>query len=337
MTLDERIEAFTSLRDALNPSKERSAMSTIAIQSNLWFTIENINQSIGAIQDEFLDHIKLNKWIEKYTFEKLHPKKIALVLAGNIPAVGFHDILCVLIAGHRVQIKLSSKDKIIIPYILDRLIEIDNRFLLQIDYVERVSDFDAIIATGSNNSAVHFAHYFSKYPHIIRRNRKSIGIISKDWKETEIISLGDDILTHFGLGCRNVSFLWIHQDVDLEPLMEIWHRRKEFILHNKYKNNYDYNYTLLLMNGADFLMNSCLLLVNENTMHSRIATVNYQRYKDEKQISTYFSQNNEDIQCVVSSSKMDQIPTIYPGLAQIPSLSDYADNVDTMSFLTSNI
>lgn len=334
MNVEERIEGFSRLGDFLLEDEKHIDVFHRAKHMNSWFSLENISFAIAAISRTMLKRENLEFWLSNYDLSKIeNPKKVALVLAGNIPAVGFHDILCVLILGHSTQIKLSSKDAVLIKYLLDNLIRIEPRFEGSINFVDRVADFDAIITTGSNNTAIHFEHYFSKYPHIIRKNRKSIAIISADFNSDDIRLLSEDLFRHFGLGCRNVSKLYIHDSIKLTSLMEVLHEEKSIILHNKYKNNYDYNYTLLLMNGDEFLMNASCLLLPDKSLHSRIATIHYERYGNDEDLLKSIEEIEQDIQCIVSKSEISDLDTVHLGKAQNPGLMDYADHIDTIEFL----
>jgi len=333
MDVNRRVEAFSELGSKLKEADLKDVIGKAVIQ-NSWFTEQSVVFALNSVIEEMLDLSKLHEWISRYTIPDYTGNKIvALILAGNIPAVGFHDVLSVLILGHRVQIKLSSKDSVLIPFILDNLLEIEPRFEEQIQFVDRVQSFDAIIATGSDNTGSYFEHYFKKYPHIIRKNRKSIGIIDSFTSDEEIRLMGDDIFKFFGLGCRNISKLYIQDSADLTRIMEIWHEQKEIILHNKYKNNYDYNYTVFLLNKENFLMNGALLLRENNSLHSRIACVHYETFDDIEDLNPKIDSERELLQCIVYQNS-DKIPeSILPGTTQKPQLWQYADNVDVVQFL----
>lgn len=333
MDLNRRINAFSELGDALNKLELGELIHKATIH-NAWFTEEHVIFALNSIANEMLELSKLVKWTSKYRITDQNEKKVvALILAGNIPAVGFHDVLSVLLMGLRAQIKLSSKDSILIPFLLEKLIEIEPEFDAQIDFVERVNGFDAIIATGSDNSGSYFEHYFQKYPHIIRRNRKSIGIIDLETTDDELRLMGDDIFKYFGLGCRNISKVYIQEDVDLTRIMEIWHEQKEIILHNKYKNNYDYNYTVFLLNNENFLMNGALLLRENTSLHSRIACLHYEKFKDLEELQPKIEADVDSLQCIVYSDTEKISDSILPGTSQTPQLWQYADNIDIVKFL----
>ncbi len=335
MTVNDRIEALAKLGEKIKSEEWLAEIIPAARAHNNWFTDATIKDSVLALSEEFLDKGKLNEWIASYDLEGLTPKRVALILSGNIPAVGFHDVLCVLLSGHKACIKPSSKDTVLIKQIIKDLIEIEGRFEEQVEYISRVESVDAIIATGSNNTSLYFEHYFSKYPHIIRKNRKSVGIIYPETTDDELRALSKDILMYYGLGCRNVSKVFIHEDVDKAHLMEIWNEANEVILHNKYKNNYDYNYTVYLLNKEDFLMNGAFVLRPDPSLHSRIASLHYESFKDISLVKNHLKEELDEIQCVVSSKNMEDLPVVLPGQAQRPGLADYADHVDTIEFLKS--
>lgn len=332
MNLNRRIEAFAKLGLVIKQSNKEDLIRR-AISANNWFTPENINFALNAIANEMLNKESLIEWMKDEQVDSLQTKTVALILAGNIPAVGWHDILSVLILGLKAQIKLSSKDSVLIKYLINHIIEIEPLFKNQVEFVEKPVGFDAIIATGSNNSSLYFKHYFSKYPHIIRSNRKSIGIIFNDTSKEDIKKIGEDIFTHFGLGCRNISKLFIEDGVKLEEIMEILHDYKEINMHNKYRNNYDYNYTISLLNKDNFLMNGAMLLLENDSIHSRIATVHYELFSEIESVKSKIADYSEDIQCIVSPKLINDLNIISPGKAQSPKLNDYADNINTIEFL----
>ena len=335
MDVNRRVEAFSELGSKLKEADLKDVIDKAVIH-NSWFTEQSVVFALNSVIEEMLDLSKLNEWVSKYSIpDQKENKIVALILAGNIPAVGFHDVLSVLIFGHQAQIKLSSKDAVVIPFILDNLLEIEPRFQEQIEFVDRVHGFDAIIATGSDNTGSYFEHYFKKYPHIIRKNRKSIGIIDSSTSDDDIRAMGEDIFKFFGLGCRNISKLYVQNTVDLTRVMEIWHEQKEIILHNKYKNNYDYNYTVFLLNKENFLMNGALLLRENQSLHSRIACVHYETFNEIEDLNSKIDSERDSLQCIVYQNTAKIPECILPGTTQKPQLWQYADNVDIVQFLTS--
>lgn len=337
MNLEDRINVLDSLGSYLDTAQDDEYQSCIRIaqQKNPWFTKENIHKALKNISSNFLKADQLTKWTEDYSIDNQHEKTLALVLAGNIPAVGFHDIVCSFIANYTTQIKLSSKDDIIIPFLIKKINELDSRTIPYFTTVERLENFDYVIATGSNNTSLYFEQYFSKYPHIIRKNRHSIGIISPDFTDQDIIDLGHDIYDYYGLGCRNVSKLFIHESIEMNTVMELLHDEYKYVLqHTKYMNNYDYNYAIYLLNKDNFLMNGGIILKEDESLHSRIATVHFERYKDDSEVISKMENESEHIQCVVSKKQWQPFNSVLPGQGQSPTLWDYADGVDVMEFLT---
>lgn len=337
MNLEDRINALAALGIFLKNSQDQEYQNCkrIAQQKNPWFTQENIENAIQNICSQFLQFNTLSNWAKNYSIDNHHEKTLALVLAGNIPAVGFHDIVCSFIANYTTQIKLSSKDDVLIPFLLKKLNELDPRTISYFTTVERLENFDYVIATGSNNTSLYFEQYFSKYPHIIRKNRHSVGIIDCDFTDQDIIDLGHDIYDYYGLGCRNVSKLFIHQDVDMNKLMELLHDKYKYVLqHNKYMNNYDYNYAIYLLNEDNFLMNGGIILKEDKSLHSRIATVHFEYFSESSEVVTNIAKHSEHIQCIVSSKEWQEFDTVKPGKGQSPTLWDYADGIDVMKFLT---
>jgi len=293
---------------------------------NPWFTPEFIDIATGNIAKHFLDKQKLENWTSSYKIEAVTPKKIGIVMAGNIPLVGFHDFLCVFISGHKAIIKASSKDEVLIKHLAQKLIEWNNRLDEMIIFQEMLKDCDAYITTGSNNSARYFEYYFKKYPHIIRRNRTSAAILDGNETTTELEKLADDVHLYFGMGCRNVTKIFVPKDYDFIPLLTVFKKYDHFKDHNKYKNNYDYNLALHILNGKFYMANESLILLENPSIFSPISQLNYEFYTDKNTI-TESLRSMDDLQCTVGH---DHIPF---GQAQLPSLSDYADGIDTINFL----
>lgn len=305
-----------------------------AKQANQWFTEENIRLAVTNICDAFLEEEKLEAWLSAYPEkEDFSQKTVGLVMAGNIPLVGFHDFLAILASGHKVMMRYSDKDKVLFPYILKELNEIDSRISDHVAVVDRLTGFDAVIATGSNNSARYFDYYFGKYPNIIRKNRTSVAILSGNEDETAFAGLGKDIFRYFGLGCRNVSKVYVPQEYDFIPMLEKLQTHQDLILHNKYKNNYDYNLTLLILNKIPYLSNSCLLLHEDVSLHSRIASLHYEYYDAKRDLERDLLEQKNEIQCVVAGEPLKHFDVVPFGETQQPKLNDYADGVDSMAFL----
>ncbi len=343
-TPDNQRLALGEIRDHfLNKNKLEKWLFNYKIEQNTeesLFELKIQNSKLNReLNSELNSELNTELNSELNTSEILHtsyfiPQTIALVLAGNIPLVGFHDILCVFAAGHKARIKLSDKDPYLLPLLLEILKEIDARTADYFDTTtERLTNFDAVIATGSNNSARYFEAYFGKYPHIIRKNRNAVAILRGSETVEELRLLGDDIFQYFGLGCRNVSKLYLPRGYNFNLLLETLHERNEIVLHDKYKNNFDYNFTLLILNKIKYESNGCILMREATEIASPISVVYYEFYDDLNQLTTDLLIKKDEIQLVVAASPLPHLMTFNFGEAQKPSLSDYADGVDTMQFL----
>lgn len=306
-----------------------------AYQYNGWFTKDNV---LFAIEEwaGLLTKSNLTSWMDNYTNEISEPKNVGLIMAGNIPFVGFHDFLTVLISGHNVIAKLSSNDKYFFPIIASLLVDIDSEFKNKIKFTNgKLENFDLVIATGSNNTARYFNHYFKGYPSIIRQNRNSIAVITGDETEEELLNLGEDIFRYFGLGCRSVSKLFIPRDYDLDKIFKAIFIHKDIVNHAKYANNYDYNKAVYLMSEFKLVENGFFMMKEDISYSSPIATMFYEYYDDESILKLKFESDAELLQCVVGNKNwVDGVVGF--GQTQHPSLNEYADGVDTMEFLLSN-
>ena len=337
MTLKERKSALIKLGEYLRREDDYlNAIIKQASLNNAWFTEDAQRQAIDAIARQMLDAEKLEKWLLVYHIpDTPNQKTLGLVMAGNLPLVGFHDLLCVFISGHKAMIKLSDKDPYLLPAILKALKEIDERTASYFDIVERLKGFEAVIATGSNNTARYFEAYFGKYPHIIRKNRNGIAVF--DGKETkeELLAFGRDYFDYFGLGCRNVSKIYVPKGFDFNPLLEALHEYRAIVRHTKYKNNFDYQYALYILNKVELKANGCVLMTENRAIQSPIACLHYEYYENMDQLSTELQSKLEEIQLIVSRMTIKELPVFPFGEAQKPALSDYADGVDTVEFLLS--
>lgn len=296
------------------------------VSYNGWFTKENVRESLKALGKQ-LEISNLNDWVSSYTFAE-KPKTVAVIMAGNIPLVGFHDFLSVLVSGNRIVAKLSSDDKTLLPALGEHLIEFVPELKDRIVFTTgRIGDIDAVIATGSDNSVQYFKQYFGKYPHIFRKNRTSIAVLSGDETKEEIERLGADIFNYYGLGCRNVSHLLLPEGFEINRLFEGIVSYGEVVHNNKYGNNYDYNKAVYLMNQHKLLDNNFALLRESEDLFSPLSMIHYQFYKDQDQVDSYIKNHEDKIQVVVGSNYLGY------GLAQCPGLRDYADGVDVMAWL----
>lgn len=338
MTLPERLQALARLGDYLRAGhSDLDQVLLTAEQYNRWLTQENSRRALDNILAHFLNEEALQAWMARYpALQEERPRRsIGLVLAGNIPAVGFHDLLCTFVAGHKALVKYSEKDRFLIPFLLERLAEIDPRTQDYFERVDRLKDFDAVIATGSNNSARYFKQYFEAYPHIIRQNRNAVAVLTGQETAEQLHALGQDIFTYFGLGCRSVSKLYVPEGYDFVPLMEALDAYKDLMEHNKYKNNYDYNRSIYLLNGTPHYANDCVMVLEDDSLLSRIAALHYETYSDWASLEeTLFAQLNA-IQCIVSNAPIGAHAVVPFGESQHPQLQDYADGVDTLAFLLS--
>lgn len=338
MELNQRIEAFIKLGDKIraelinfNPSGDiqETDMWLLArrvYQKNPWFTPEATHKSLTAIAG-WLNREQLTLWTSGYQFLEKKPLRVGVIMAGNIPVVGFHDFLAVLISGNAIDIKCSSDDDILLPAIIDWLVTIEPGFRERIRLVTRLENPEAVIATGSNNSSRYFEYYFGKYPHIIRKNRNSVAVIDGTESREELTKLGADIFSYFGLGCRNVSKLYIPTGYVLDKLFESITDYGTLMNHNKYMNNFDYHSALFLLNNAPFLTNNFLILREHETMATPVSVVHYEYYNNFGELSDKLQQQAPEIQCIVGHN---YIPF---GKSQEPELMDYADGVDVMQFL----
>ena len=328
MNLQKRIEILQQLQKyLLNNDSAWQNIKTKASFHNGWFTPEFTNLAVNNICSRFLQKEKLEAWAAHYHLDdNVGGKNIGIVMAGNIPLVGFHDFLCVFISGHKQTIKLSSKDDILLKHLFDKMIEWEPATKDYVTFAELLKGCDAYIATGSNNSARYFHQYFSKYPNIIRRNRTAVGILTGNETKEELDLLSDDVHQYFGLGCRNITHLFVPAGYDFVPLLRAFDKYKYFEDHHKFKNNYDYQLSIALLNNIFYMTNGSALLLENATIFSAISQLNYSFYEDEKKVMTRLT-GNEDIQCICGHSG------IAFGQAQFPALMDYADGVDTMQFL----
>ncbi|MDC8001746.1 acyl-CoA reductase [Aequorivita todarodis] len=334
MQLKQRINAFTALGKFLREIEIEAKAEKIlrkAEAENGWFTQENINFALKS-WGEALSEKNLKQWLSKYKIEDPIPKTVAIIMAGNIPLVGFHDFLSVLITGNKVLAKLSSNDKTLLPFLADYLISVEPEFENYIEFTEgRLESFDVVIATGSNNTARYFEYYFGKYPNIIRKNRNSVAVLTGNESEEELKSLADDIFRYFGLGCRNVSKIFIPENYDFEPFFKGMFSWKEIIHNHKYINNYDYNKAVYLMDSFPLLDNEFMLLKEDTGFSSPISVVFYEKYTSKYAVKKRLEAEAENIQCLVTKAGLpNEIPF---GKSQNPELWDYADGVDTVDFL----
>lgn len=302
-----------------------------AEHKNGWFTQDNLRYALQQWAP-LLTEQALTDWVAAYNFNDSNPKTIAIIMAGNIPLVGIHDLLAVLISGNKALVKLSHNDKLLLPYLTQRLIKADSQWEDFISYSnDRLNDFDAVIATGSNNTARYFEHYFGKYPSIIRKNRSSVAVLSGKESAEELQGLCNDVMRYYGLGCRNVSKVYVPVGYDFDKLFNALYDWKHLLEQKKYENNYDYNKAVYLMSQFDFLDNGFFMLKEDSSFSSPIASLFYEYYTSLEEVTAVLEAKTNQIQCVVSHLN---IPNAVPhGSAQSPALSDYADQINTLEFL----
>ncbi len=337
MKLEERknilIEVGKQLAEYENNESIISAIRK-AKSKNSWFTDENITFALDAVINHYCNEEKLNQWLSKYDkLEKSIPKNVGLILAGNIPFVGIHDVITVFLSGHNTHIKYSEKDAALIPMFINLMNQIDSNVEKLIMSVERLKGMDAVVATGSNNSARYFDYYFKDIPTIIRKNRNSVAILDGSESDEAIMGLAKDVFTYFGLGCRNVSKIYIPEGFDLTRLLSLFESYKYLVDHNKYKNNYDYNYAIYLLNKNEFLANENIIFLKDSALTSRIACLHYEYYKDTDMLINHLSDIADEVQCYLSNVGLQSIETLHLGTSQYPELWDYADGIDTFEFL----
>ncbi len=327
MNIEQRIETLLSLKKYLKEnSTEWQKIKQEATYKNSWFIENFIELSIENICTYFLNETKLKTWISKYNIDEKLNKKVGLIMAGNIPLVGFHDFLCVFASGHNLIMKASSKDEVLIKHIVEKMCEWNDELSNKISFQETLKGCDAYIATGSNNSSRYFEFYFSKYPNIIRRNRTSVAILKGNETAEELNLLATDIQLYFGQGCRNVTHLFVPKNYDFIGLINALKQFNYFTDFHKYKHNYDYQLAMLMMNNKFYMTDGSVLLSENESIFSAISQVHYSFYETIEDVKNKIEKNN-DIQCIVGNDF-----TAF-GAAQQPSLTDYADGVDTMKFL----
>ena len=334
MNLKERIQAFSKLGSYFSNGLDDDLIQKLkeAEIRNPWFTIENQKQALNTWGEQ-LTNENLNAWLLPYYLtDSKKAKNVLIIMAGNIPLVGFHDLLSVFVSGNNAIIKLSSDDNVLLPFIIKKLIEINPEFAQKIQFVEEIKNkkMDAVIATGSDVSAKYFDYYFKNAKKIIRKNRKSVAILDGTESKKELEELAIDVFAYFGLGCRNVSKIFLPKGYKLDQLFEAFYPFQNVIEHKKYANNYDYNKAIYLMGSHEIIENGFLLLKEDSSLQSPLAMLHYEFYEDSSLVENFIKENNEQLQCVVSKN---DIPF---GQTQNPNLWNYADGVDTIEFLTEN-
>ncbi|NKI25043.1 acyl-CoA reductase [Arenibacter sp. 6A1] len=304
---------------------------TLSGHKNGWFTKENILYSLKSWAEQ-LTAENLEEWLSAYEIEKNQPKTVAIIMAGNIPLVGFHDFLSTLITGNRVLIKLSSNDTVLLPCVAQYLIELEPSLREKIDFADgKLDSFDAVIATGSNNTSRYFEHYFSKKPNLIRKSRNSVAVLTNKETKEQLTALGEDIFRYYGLGCRSISKIFVPRNYNFDQLYEAIYSYKDILDQAKFSNNYDYNKAVYLMSEYKILDNGFLMLKEDANYASPIATLFYEYYDSLEELKNTLSAHSERLQCIVADGVLKE--EVKFGHTQKPSLKDYADNIDTVDFL----
>lgn len=330
MDLENRIGLLVELGQFMQSDEAVwTSAKTRSFQHNAWFIPEFIDHSVNQIVKQFLQRGMLENWADRYNIPSRfpNPKNVGIVMAGNIPLVGFHDFLSCFLSGHRAVIKLSSKDAWLFPVILEFLHNKCPEFALLVQPASVLRSMDAYIATGSNNSARYFDYYFAKYPSLIRRNRTSVAILDGNETTEELEGLAEDVFLYFGLGCRNVTQVLVPEEYDFIPLLNIFRKYQWMADHHKYRNNYDYRLSLAILNKLHYMTNDCLLLLEDDSPFSPISVLHYAYYKNAG--TRLLAMEKDNLQNVVGRNF---IPF---GKSQRPGILDYADGVDTMQFLRS--
>ena len=336
--MTQRSALLASLSTLKTVLKENSPGVESIIQqaraSNPWFIPEFTRLALDAIADEFLDETKVAAWMAAYP-SNAQSKRVAIIMAGNLPLVGFHDLLCVLAAGHQAIIKCSDKDAVLLPWLTSEWIRIAPELSASIQYTERLEGFDAVIATGSNNSSRYFEYYFKSYPHLLRKNRNGVAVLTGSETLEDLKLMSKDIFEYFGLGCRNVSKLYVPEGYDFSMWKDAVASWDFLADHHKYKHNLDYNFAIYIINSIPHIQLDHLILLENDQIASRIGSLHYSFYTDTDALGKLLKEKQEEIQCVVSASPLPGWDHVGFGESQQPRLDQYADGVDTMQFLSS--
>lgn len=339
-----RVAAFVRLGVEINNMVEKSrhtqggeldVLCQTVYFKNPWFTRDNVLLMLASIAS-MLKEDTIEQWTTSYPWlgSEREQKTVAVIMAGNIPAVGFHDMLCVLISGHKLLAKLSSKDDCILPFLAGKLCQIEPSFAPCISFEDGLmKKFDAVIATGSDNSSRYFDYYFKNYPSIIRRNRRSVSVLTGAETRDDLLGLSRDVFNYFGLGCRNVSKLFVPHDFDITKILSVFDENEDVQRHFKYMNNYEYNKSIYLLNQETHLDNGFVILKEDHDLFSPISVVYYEKYTDISVTREYIKQNLDFLQCIVSNLNIFDKESVGFGFSQMPRVDEYADDINTITFL----
>lgn len=308
-------------------------------RANPWFTAGNVRYALNALGDA-MSVDKFTRWLTPYSEQhenRVRDKVIGVVTAGNIPLAGFHDFLCVLISGNKFCGKLSGQDNILLPAIAELVVAKNPRLKDKICFTDQpFKNVDAVIATGSGNTFRYFEHYFKKYPHIIRRNRNGVAVLDGNETEDQLFALASDVMLYFGLGCRNVSKIYLPEGYDVLQLKKYFEPWDDVIRHHKYVNNYDYRKSIFIVNRQNYLDFGNLLLTEDSMIASPVSVLHYSFYRDRDALAAELLARSNEIQCIVAAVDPG-IPYVNPGCSQLPELWEYADGIDTLNFLLREI
>ena len=336
MDLKERIEILGKLGDRLLAGDEYlDAVIHQTEYNNKWFSKENQHKAVKTIATNFLNKEKLERWVNQYSVSEPNAyKNIALIPQGNVPLSGIHDLIAIFISGHKTLIKLHEADRFLFPCFLKFLKEINPKTEVFFEIPNKLEGFDAVIAELDNRStAVPFETYFGKYPNIIRRKRNSIAVLDGNESEEDLLKLGEDIFQNFGIGSRNVSKVYLPKEYDLKHLLEVLHNFKYLVLNNKYKNNFDYNFSLYSLNRVPFNINGCVILLESKELKSRIGSLHYEIYDSLASVEKDIETQKANIQNIIATAGLLKTKTITFGTSNLPELDDYDDKQDSLEFL----
>lgn len=329
------LKQFSELFSSKSQAPAFKDVCALAIQQNPWFTEDSIHAALKA-WEHALQPSSIEKWLSTYKLETVS-KRVGLILAGNIPLVGLNDLLCVLVSGHKAVLKTASDDTILLRWVVSLLTEAHPAWVAKIEFTEKMTGIEAIIATGSNNSSRYFEYYFKDIPHIIRKNRNSIAVLSGEETDEELFALGKDVFDYFGLGCRNVSKVYLPSDFNPTRLLAVWEPyRTALLTHNRYFNNFEYHLALLMVNRIKHYTNNALILLESDYISSPVSVLHYQFYDNKKALEQEIGGQLDQIQCILSATGNFKGSLPF-GQSQRPELWDYADGIDSMAFLTERL
>jgi hypothetical protein len=333
--IETKIRALVKLGEWIKSKPDKLSLAKLKSErANPWFTQHEQDRALDALTNHFLVEEVLSDWVQHYPQHPKSPKVIGLIFAGNLPLVGFHDWLSVFLTGHYAHIKLSSKDEFLFPAMMEFLFDIHPEWEDQTAIGNKLKTIDAVIATGSNNSNRYFEYYFGHLPHIFRGHRNGIAVLPENVSNLDLKKLGEDVFAYFGLGCRSVSMCLVPKNFNVDRLFDSWAKFKYIRNHSKWDNNYRYNYSIFAMNNESFLTDGVLIIKEDEQISSRIACLHLKTYNSKEELHSFVSQNLDRIQVVAGRERFSNVDTVDFGMTQKPKLTDYADQVDTMQFLS---